>query len=82
MRLTLEPMQVDWTLTLPDDPADFDISPDGNTLAISSGFGMLHYFRRSQEPAQLSSDGTTGEIGLVKFQPWHGADRAHPIHGS
>src|SRR3984957_9453246 len=37
VRLTLDPMQVAWTLRLPDDPADFDISPNGNSVAVSSG---------------------------------------------
>ena len=82
VRLTLDPMQVAWTLPLRDDPADFDISPDGNSMAVSSG--LLHYFRRSHEPAApFRPLRTTGEIGLVRFQPFHGADRApNPIRGN
>jgi YVTN family beta-propeller protein len=72
VRLTLSPMQVAWTLSLPDDPADFDISPDGSTVAVSSGAGCSITFvdvanRRSFSPLR-----TTGEIGLVRFQPSHG----------
>lgn len=74
--LALEPMQVAWSLPLPDDPTDFDISPDGGTAAISSASGCSITFvdlagRRSFSPLR-----TTGEIGLVRFQPFHGAGRA------
>jgi YVTN family beta-propeller protein len=76
VRLTLNPMQVAWTLPLPDEPADFDISPNGRTAAISSGSGCSITFvdvanRRSFSPLR-----TSGEIGLVRFQPFHLADRA------
>jgi YVTN family beta-propeller protein len=76
VRLTLDPMQVAWTLPLPEDPADIDISPDGHTAAISSGAGCSITFvdlpsRRSFPPLA-----TTGEIGLVRFQPLHNASRA------
>jgi YVTN family beta-propeller protein len=76
VRLTLNPMQVAWTLQLSDDPADFDISPDGNTIAISSATGCSITFvdianRRTFPPLR-----TTGEIGLVRFQPLHDAARA------
>jgi YVTN family beta-propeller protein len=72
VRLSLDPMQVSWTLALHDDPAGFDISPDGNSLAISSGAGCSITFvdlvnRRAFPPLP-----TSGEIGLVKFQPSHG----------
>lgn len=76
VRLTLEPMRVDWTLTLPDDPADFDISPDGNTLAVSSASGCSITFVDLKNRRNFPPVRTTGEIGLVRFQPWHGADRA------
>ncbi len=76
VRLTLEPMRVAWTLPLPDEPTDFDISPDGRSAAISSSAGCSITFidlanRRSFPPLR-----TTGEIGLVRFQPFHRADRA------
>jgi YVTN family beta-propeller protein len=72
VRLALEPMQISWTLALHDDPAGFDISPDGNSAAISSGSGCSITFvdlanRRGFPPLR-----TTGEIGLVRFQPPHG----------
>ncbi len=74
VRLSLEPMQISWTLPLPEEPADFDISPDGNTIAVSSGCSVTFIdlpLRRSFPPVR-----TTGEIGLVRFQPLHSADRA------
>jgi len=76
VRLGLDPMQTTWTLALPDDPTGFDISPDGGSAAVSSGPGCSITFvdlanRHSFPPVR-----TTGEIGLVRFQPFHGADRA------
>ncbi len=76
VRLTLSSMQVAWTLALSDDPVDFDMSPDGNTVAISSGAGCSITFvdvvnRRAYSPLR-----TTGEIGLVRFQPLHDTARA------
>ncbi len=76
VRLALDPLQMSWTLPLPDDPAGFDISPDGNSAAVSSGSGCSITFidlanRRGFPPLR-----TTGEIGLVRFQPFHGSDRA------
>ncbi|HTC88052.1 MAG TPA: hypothetical protein VK686_07120 [Bryobacteraceae bacterium] len=74
--LVLNPMQVAWTLALSDDPSDFDMSPDGNTIATSSGAGCSITFidvaRRSAFPPLR----TTGQIGLVRFQPLHDAARA------
>jgi YVTN family beta-propeller protein len=74
--LTLNPMQVAWTLRLPDDPADFDISPDGRTAAISSGAGCSITFVDLANRSSFSPLRTTGEIGLVRFQPLHDAARA------
>jgi YVTN family beta-propeller protein len=76
VRLALDPLQIGWIIPLPEDPSAFDISPDGNSAAVSSGAGCSITFvdlatRRSFPPLR-----TTGEIGLVRFQPFHGADRA------
>ncbi len=70
--LSRDPLRIDWALRLADDPADFDISPDGTTVAISSAAGCSITFvdvanRRASPPLR-----TTGEIGLVRFQPPHG----------
>jgi YVTN family beta-propeller protein len=71
VRLSLKPLQVDWTLRLADDPTDFDVSPDGAVVAISSRPGSSITFvdvaDRSAAPIR-----TEGEIGLVRFQPVHG----------
>jgi len=76
VRLAVDPLRIGWTLPLPDDPSGFDISPDGTSAAVSSGSGCSIAFvdlanRRSFPPLR-----TSGEIGLVRFQPFHGADRA------
>jgi YVTN family beta-propeller protein len=70
--IKLDPMQVAWTLPLTDDPADFDVSPDGNTVAVSSTADRSITFidaakRRAYPPLR-----TSGDIGLVRFQPSHG----------
>jgi YVTN family beta-propeller protein len=65
-------LAIAWSIPLEDDPADFDISPDGSTAAVSSSSGCSLTFidlaRRTAFPAVR----TTGEIGLVRFQPYHG----------
>jgi YVTN family beta-propeller protein len=79
VRLALQPtqpMQVAWTLPLPDDPSDFDISPDGRTAAISSGAGCSITFVDLANRISFPPLRTTGEIGLVRFQPLHDAARA------
>jgi YVTN family beta-propeller protein len=68
VRLTLNPMQVAWTLPLSDDPSDFDMSPDGNTIAISSGAGCSLTFIDVAKRLIFSPLRTSGEIGLVRFQ--------------
>jgi YVTN family beta-propeller protein len=75
-RLALDPMRVDWSLPLPEDPADFDISPDGRTAAISSSAGCSITFVDVANRHSFSPLRTTGEIGLVRFQPLHAASRA------
>ena len=61
---------------LPDDPAGFDISPDGAQPAVSSGAAAPLLSWISPTGAAFPPRRTTGEIGLVRFQPFHGADRA------
>lgn len=72
VRLSLNPTQVAWTVRLSDDPADFDISPDGNTIAVSSGVGQSITFVDVPDRRAFPPLHTTGEIGLVRFQPSHG----------
>jgi YVTN family beta-propeller protein len=76
VRLTLNPLLVTWTLQLSDDPADFDISPDGGTIAISSGAGCSITFVDVASRGRFAPLPTSGEIGLVRFQPLHDAARA------
>ena len=72
VRVALDPLRIDWTLPLPDDPSDFDISPDGTTVAISSGAGCSITFVDVAQRSAFSPIRTSGEIGLVRFQPPHG----------
>jgi YVTN family beta-propeller protein len=72
VRVALDPLAIDWSLPLPDNPTDFDISPDGTTVAISSGAGCSITFVDVAGRKAFSPMRTTGEIGLVRFQPPHG----------
>jgi YVTN family beta-propeller protein len=69
VRVALDPLRIDWTLPLVDDPADFDISPDETTVAISSGAGCSITFVDVRNRSAFAPMRTTGEIGLVRFQP-------------
>jgi YVTN family beta-propeller protein len=69
VRVALDPLRIDWTLPLADAPADFDISPDETTLAISSGAGCSITFVDVVNRSAFAPMRTTGEIGLVRFQP-------------
>ncbi len=66
--VALDPMRVEWELPLPADPVDFDVAPDGSQLAISYGevrsISFVDVARRQAFPLV----GTSGEIGLVRFQ--------------
>lgn len=72
VRVALDPLRIDWSLPLADDPADFDLSPDGATVAISSGAGCSITFVDVANHHAFPPMRTTGEIGLVRFQPPHG----------
>jgi len=72
VRVALDPLRIDWTLPLPDAPADFDVSPDGTTVAVSSSAGCSIVFVDVANRRAFSPMRTTGEIGLVRFQPPHG----------
>jgi YVTN family beta-propeller protein len=72
VRVALDPLRIEWTLPLLDDPADFDLSPDGATVAISSGAGCSITFVDVRNRRAFPPMRTSGEIGLVRFQPSHG----------
>jgi YVTN family beta-propeller protein len=66
--LALSPMRVDWTLQLPAEPVDFDVSPDGTTLAVSYGAAHPITFVDPALRRMLPQVPAVGEIGLVRFQ--------------
>lgn len=72
VRVALDPLRIVWTLPLEDNPTDFDVSPDGTTVAISSGSGCSITFVDVANHRAFAPLRTTGEIGLVRFQPPHG----------
>ena len=72
VRVAVNPLRIDWALPLSDDPTDFDVSPDGTTVAISSGVGCSITFVDIANHRAFSPLRTAGEIGLVRFQPPHG----------
>lgn len=71
VRLSTDPLRINWTASLPDDPTDFDVSPDGNTVVISSQSSCSLTFVDVPNRNVISLR-TFGEIGLVRFQPPHG----------
>ncbi|HEX5227983.1 MAG TPA: hypothetical protein VFW44_09745, partial [Bryobacteraceae bacterium] len=81
VRVDLKTLRVAWSIGLADDPSGFDISPDGNTAAISSGAGCSLSFIDLPGRKLFPSVRTTGELGLVRFQPYHG-DPARAISDS
>lgn len=73
---TPDGLEVAWTIPLSDDPTDFDMTPDGYTAVISSVSGCSLTFIDLANRRLFPSLRTTGEIGLVRFQPLHDAARA------
>jgi len=66
--LALDPLRVEWTLPLPADPSDMELSPDGLTLAVSYGAaGSISFVDLSRRRA-LSSVPAAGEIGMLRYQ--------------
>jgi len=72
VRVDLAALRVGWALALPDDPSSFDLSPDGNWAAVSSGAGCSLTFVDLPGKRAFSPLRTTGELGLVRFQPYYG----------
>jgi len=66
--LGLNPMHVDWTLPLPAEPLDLDISPDGTVLAISYGATRSITFVDPLQRKRFPDIPTSGEIGVIRFQ--------------
>jgi YVTN family beta-propeller protein len=62
-------MRVDWTLPLPEQPIDFDVSPDGATLAISYGAARAISFVDAARRRAFPLVRTSGELGVVRFHP-------------
>ena len=66
--LSLDPMTIEWTLPLADQPADLDVSPDGTTLAISYGARRAISFVDVPRRRAFPLVEAPGQIGLVRFQ--------------
>ena len=67
--LALDPMRVDWTLPLPEEPVDFDVSPDGATLAVSYGAARVISFIDAARHRAFPPLRAPGDIGVVRFHP-------------
>lgn len=66
--LALEPLRVGWTVSLPAEPVDLDISPDGTVLAISHGDACAITVVDPVHRRVLSETQTPGEMGVLRFQ--------------
>lgn len=66
VRIDLPGWKVDWRVSLPADPVDFDLSPDGAHLAVSfgaAGAGLIPVGKGAFAPIE-----TDGDVGAVRFQ--------------
>lgn len=72
VRVDLTTLRVAWTVSLADEPSGFDISPDGKTAAVGSSAGCSLTFVDLIDRQGFPPVRSTGEIGLVRFQPYHG----------
>ncbi len=66
--LKLDPMRVDWVLSLPEDPHEFDVSSDGKLLAVSHHESRAITFVDLVRHRAFPLVAATGEMGLVRFQ--------------
>jgi len=68
--LSLDPLRIAWTLPLPADPVDLEISPNRATLAISYGSARAISFVNLAERTTSALLATPGEIGAIRFGPF------------
>jgi YVTN family beta-propeller protein len=68
--LALDPLRVAWTLPLPAEPVDLEISPDGNTLAVSYGAACILSFIDLAQRKIMPPVATPGDIGGIRFGPF------------
>ena len=64
-RIALDSFRIEWTLALPETPADFDVASDGNTgaVALPSGIRFIDLTART-----LSRPAGEGDFGAVRFR--------------
>lgn len=68
VRLSLNPLAVDWTLPLPFDPVDFDLAPSGNAMAISYGTQQSFSFIDTANRTAFPPIQAGGTVGTLRFQ--------------
>ena len=68
VRLSLNPLAVDWALPLPFDPVDFDLAPNGNAMAISYGAQQSFSFVDTASRTTFPPVPAGGVAGAVRFQ--------------
>jgi len=66
--IALDTWRVAWQLNLGSKPVDFDLSADGEQLAISHGAARAITFVDTAARRAFAPVETSGEIGLVRFQ--------------
>jgi YVTN family beta-propeller protein len=64
-----EKFTVEWRLRLPEEPADFTLSPDGKTAAVSSATGVRLVSLRERS---LGEPLGQGNFGQIRFLTLHG----------
>lgn len=68
--LSLDPLRIAWTLPLPADPVDLEISPDRATLAVSYGAARALSFIDLAQRKIFPPVSTPGDIGAIRFGPF------------
>src|SRR5215472_58279 len=68
--LAFDPLRVAWTLPLPADPVDLEISSDRSTLAVSYGPARAISFIDLAQRKAFPLVATPGDVGAIRFGPF------------
>jgi YVTN family beta-propeller protein len=67
VRIDQKSLKPNWRVALPADPTDFDVAPNGSTVAVSFGAGRFLWVGDAKTGANRTIQ-TEGDAGSVRFQ--------------
>lgn len=67
VRIDPKSMRQDWRVALAADPVDFDVAPNGSTVAVSFGAGRFLWIGDARTGANRTIQ-TPGDAGTIRFQ--------------